>query len=171
MRTSSGVAAPHVLQAVDGIKGVGEGHAVCQKANALLELLDRGLGVGTVLAVDRAAGEAQDVETLLELAHVVAMEVWEAQVERAVTKLVALVHQCGPGSSINDVAQRQTVVEPKARDGGGCRMAKGLLGSFLLVDLISQRAQALLDVLHGGARRAFANWFHTLVPLDIVGVR
>ena len=127
--------------------------------------------MGAVLAVDRAAGEAQDVEALLKLAHVVAMEVWEAQVECAVTKLVALVHQCGPGSSINDVAQRQTVVEPKARDGGGCRMAKGLLGGLFLVDLISQRAQTLLDVLHGGARCTLANWFHTLVPPDIVGVR
>ena len=171
MRAGGGVSAPDVLQTVDGVEGVREGHAVGKQPHALLELLDRGLGVGAVLAVDRAARESQHVEALLELTDVVAVEVGEAKVEGAVSELVAFVYERRPGSRVDYLAERQAVVEPKARDGGCGRVPIGLLGSLSLVDLVSQRAQALLDVFHGGARRALANRFHTLVPPDVVGTR
>ena len=124
VRAVCGLAAPDVLQALDGVKGVGEGHAVGQRAHALLEELDGGLGVSAIEAVDLAAGEAQDVQALLELADIPAMEVGKAQVERAVAQLVGLVDKRGPGGGVNCVAQREAVVQPEAGDGGSVERPK-----------------------------------------------
>ena len=160
VRAVCGLASPDVLQALDGIKGVGEGHAIGQRSHALLEELDGGLGVGAVEAVDLAAGKTQDVQALLELADVPAVEVGKTQVECAVTQLVGLVDKCGPGGCVNDVAQREAVVQPEAGDGG-CRGApEGLLVALHVINRVTKGAEALLNVLDGGASRAFLDRFH-----------
>ena len=153
-----------MLQALDGVKGVGEGHAVGQRAHALLEELDGGLGVGAIEAVDLAAGEAQDVQALLELADVPAMEVGKAQVERAVSQLVGLVDKRGPGGGVNCVAQREAVVQPEAGDGGRRGAPEGLLVALRGINRVTKGAEALLNVLDGGASRAFLDRFHRVSP-------
>ena len=160
VRARGGLAAPHVLEALDGVEGVLERHAVGKRADALLEELDRGLGVDAEAAVGLSAREAQDVQALLELAHIVAVEVGEPQVERAVSELVALVHERGPRGGVHRLAEAELVVEAEARDGGGGGAAKRLAGELALVDAVAERLQPLLDVLDRGALGAFLNGFH-----------
>ena len=104
MGTVGGLSCPDVPEPLDGVKGVREGHAVCEYADALLEELHRGLGVDAVGPVRLAAGEPEDVKALLELADIVAVKVGEAQVESAVPELVAFVDEQGPRRGVHLVS-------------------------------------------------------------------
>ena len=151
-----------MLETLDGVEGVRERHAVGEDADALLEELDGRLGVHAVDAVRLAAREAQDVEALLELAHVVAVEVGETQVEGAVAELVALVNKGDPCGGVDLLAEREPVVEAEARDGGPGGRPKARILRLSSVDLVAERFQALLNVLDRGAASALQNRFHCL---------
>ena len=150
---------------VDCVVGVGEGHAVGEHALALLELLHGGLGVDSEAAVRVAAREAEDVEPLLQLSHVVAVQVGKAQVECAVSHLVAGVNELGPRGGVNLCAKGHAVVDPelcdRRRGGRAERPGVSLLGAYL----VAERPEALLNVFDRGARCALANRVH--VPLQV----
>ena len=105
------------MQALDVVEGVLEGHAIRQCSLALLELLYGRLGVYAVVTVKLSAGESQNIESFLQLFDVVTMEVGEAQVQRAVTQLVALVDERHPGCRVDLGSQAHVVVKTKLRHG------------------------------------------------------
>ena len=106
------------MQAVDRVECVLETHAVGKCALAFLELLDSRLGVDAVIAVGLAAGEAEDVEALLKLEHICPVEVGQAQVERAVSHLIARVHKRRPGLGVDLAAEVHPLVQTETRDRG-----------------------------------------------------
>ena len=153
-----------MAQALDGVVGLLEGHAVAEQADALLEEADGRLGVDAVEPVALAAREAQDVQALLQLAHIAAMEVGKAQVEGAVAQVVALVDEGGPGRRVDRGAQREVVVEAEARDAVRGGLTEQALGAFGLVDGVAERAQPLLDVLDRYAGRSLMDRVHASLP-------
>ena len=85
MRTFCLLTGPNVAQALNSIEGILECHTVSKLADAFLEELNGSLGVNTVMAINFSARETQDVEALLELTHVIAVEVRKTQVEGSVS--------------------------------------------------------------------------------------
>ena len=79
------LAGPNVTQALNSVEGILERHAICKLADAFLEKLNGSLGVNTVMAINFSARETQDVETLLQLTHVIAVKVRKTQVEGSVS--------------------------------------------------------------------------------------
>ena len=105
---------PNVAQTLNSVEGILECHTVSKLADAFLEELNGSLGVNTVMAINFSARETQDVETLLQLTHVIAVEVRKTQVEGSVSELIALIdHDC-PGRGIYFFSKRKVVVKPKA---------------------------------------------------------
>ena len=74
-----------MAQTLNSVKGILECHTVSKLADAFLEELNGSLGVNTVMAINFSAREAQDVEALLQLTHVIAVEVRKTKVESSVS--------------------------------------------------------------------------------------
>ena len=146
----------------EAIKGVGECHAVGKLALAFLELLHSGLGICAVVPIGLAAGKAQDVEAVLQLAHIRAVEVGKSQVQGAVAHAIALVDQRRPRLCVNLRTQGQPVVKPKACNGRCGGSAKHLAKLLRFAGLVAKLCKTLLNVLNCGASCAFSDGVHIL---------
>ena len=79
------LAGPNVTQTLNSVEGILECHAVSKLADAFLEKLYSSLGVNTIMAINFSTRETQDVEALLQLTHVIAVEVRKTKVEGSVS--------------------------------------------------------------------------------------
>ena len=79
------LAGPNVAQTLNSIEGILERHTIGKLADALLEKLNGSLSMNTLMTINFSARETQDVETLLQLTHVIAVEVRKTQVEGSVS--------------------------------------------------------------------------------------
>ena len=149
-----------MVQPLDSIERLRECHAVSKLADAFLEGLHGSLGMGAKEAICLAAGEAEDVQGILELAHIVAVEVREAQIQGAVAHLIALVHKRCPGLGIHSLAERQIVLDAELRDRICRRRAKVALVALLVVDLIAKMLETVLDILDSVAACSLKNGIH-----------
>ena len=84
------------MQVADGGIRVRTGDAIGGQAQVRLELAQGKLGERAEDAVDVAAGEAERGERLLQLLHVMTVEMGHAQVQRAVAQAKRCVHQGSP---------------------------------------------------------------------------
>ena len=158
------LALPHVVQAIDGVEGVLEGHAVGGEAHVGLELLHGRLGVRAVEAVDRAAREAEHVERHLQVAHVGTVEVGKAQVERAVTHVIGLVDQHDPGNLVNLVGHGEAVLGTEGAHGGGRRGAERLGDALVFGNGGPQAGEPLLYVLDCRPDESRLDCVHCCLP-------
>ena len=76
---------PNVTQTLNSVEGILKRHAISKFADAFLEELNGSLGVNTVMDINFSARETLDVETLLQLTHVIAVEVRKTKVESSVS--------------------------------------------------------------------------------------
>ena len=97
--------------------GVSAGYAVGGQAQVRLELAQGKLGERAEDAVDVAAGEAERGKRLLQLLHVMAVEVGHAQVQRAVAQAKRRIHQGSPGFLVHLVAALELRLGTEGGDG------------------------------------------------------
>lgn len=138
-----------MVKALDVGKRVLERHAIGEEADVFLELLQRRLGVRAKVAIVDAAGKAQRVECPLQCLHVRAVEIGQAQVERAVTEFVRGVDQRTPCGAVDLVARLDAFGGAEGTHrlcGGGAVLLGGRLGG---INGISQRCEARLNVFDG----------------------
>ena len=121
MRAFCLLAGPDMTQALDGVQGVLKGHAIGKFADAFLKELYGCFRVDTVLTIWFAAGKSQDVQAFLKLTHVIAVKVWQPQIQRAISKLIAFIDKQHPCGGVNVFTKRKIMVktEPSNGFGGG----------------------------------------------------
>lgn len=117
---SSFLADPGVGQVAQRRIGVGTGDAIGGQTQVQLEATERLFGVSTEDGVAGAVEEPERAQRLLQLKHVVPVEVGHAQIQRAVAQVVGGVHQGRPHLLGHLFARRERRgSEELGQSGGG----------------------------------------------------
>ena len=158
-RTVGGLLAdPGVGQVAQRRIGVGAGDAIGGQTQVQLEATERLFGVSTEDGIAGAVEEPERAQRLLQLKHVVPMEVGHAQIQRAVAQVVGGVHQGRPHLLGHLFARRERRGgEELGQSGGGSvieNAGDGVLGKM------PDAGQARLHVLDGGAGVVSLDRFH-----------
>ena len=152
------LALPRMVEVADGGVRVGAGDAVGRQAQVELELAQRKLGERAEDAVGGAAGEAERAQRVLQLQHVVAVEVRHAQVQGAVAQRERGVDERRPHLLGHLVGERQARAAAERLHGLG----RGIAERPVDVGGIEQPDgdEALLHVFDRGTGVMSLNGFH-----------
>ena len=114
----------------------------------------------TVLAIRFAAGKSQDVQAFLKLTHVIAVKVWQPQIQRAISKLIAFIDKQHPCGGVNVFTKRKIMIKTESSNGFGGGRTIGVLLAFRVVDGVVEPYQSLLNIFNGSAGATGCNRIH-----------